>query len=74
MDKRTYGVHANHCCPECGCKYDDPDCPVVNKIIEPEFACYECEEEQEHLVEALRALSPEEMTEVMRQVYEGKNR
>jgi hypothetical protein len=36
------GVHATHCCPNCGCKYGDPNCPVVTKLVEPVYDCEDC--------------------------------
>jgi hypothetical protein len=36
------GVHATHCCPNCGCKYGDPNCPVLTKLVEPVYKCEEC--------------------------------
>ena len=43
MDKHKYGVHQTHCCVLHGCKYgQDDDCPVVNKIIEQEYPCEDC--------------------------------
>lgn len=38
------GVHASHCCKWHGCKYGDPDCPVVNGEVEQEYLCEYCSE------------------------------
>lgn len=42
MDKSNYGVHAAHCCKWHGCKYGDPDCPVVLGEITQMYLCYDC--------------------------------
>ena len=43
----SIGVHRTHCCPDHGCKYCEPDCPVVSKIVEPQYpnnnGCELCE-------------------------------
>ena len=39
------GVHAAHCCKWHGCKYGDPDCPVVNGEVEQEYLCEYCYED-----------------------------
>jgi len=39
-----YGSHPGHCCVEHGCKYSDPDCPIVTGEIPQYFACYDCDE------------------------------
>lgn len=36
---REKAVHNAHCCSSCGCKYDDPYCPVDEGI-----KCQECNE------------------------------
>lgn len=35
------GVHINHCCKHCGCKYNDIDCPVVLGKVESKYECDE---------------------------------
>lgn len=45
MDKREFGVHKAHCCVKHGCKYGEPDCPVVNQIVEQSYTCEECNNE-----------------------------
>lgn len=45
MDEKEYGVHTSHCCVKHGCKYGEPDCPVVNKTIKQEYICEYCEDE-----------------------------
>ena len=30
----SVGTHATHCCITHGCKYGDPDCPVVTGAVE----------------------------------------
>ena len=47
----TIGVHATHCCKWHGCKYGDPDCPVVSGEVEQEYLCEDCDyylENEEH--------------------------
>ena len=39
----SLGLHINHCCKEHGCKYNDPDCPVVNGRAEQVYLCEQCE-------------------------------
>lgn len=36
------GVHATHCCRRHGCKYGDPDCPVVFNRVKQEYPCEDC--------------------------------
>lgn len=38
----SIGVHAAHCCRWHGCKYGDPDCPVVIGEVEQEYQCEDC--------------------------------
>jgi hypothetical protein len=38
----SIGVHAAHCCKWHGCKYGDPDCPVVTGEIEQNYKCEDC--------------------------------
>lgn len=40
----SIGVHAAHCCKWHGCKYGDPDCPVVKGEVEQEYPCEYCSE------------------------------
>lgn len=32
-------VHTEHCCKNCGCKYGDKDCPVVEGRLPQSFPC-----------------------------------
>ena len=32
-----------HCCVLHGCKYCDPDCPVVNRRLKQAYSCEDCE-------------------------------
>ena len=43
----SIGVHISHCCKWHGCKYGDPDCPVVNGEVEQEYRCEDCYEDVE---------------------------
>ena len=38
------GVHIAHCCKWHGCKYGDPDCPVVSGEVKQEVLCWRCKE------------------------------
>jgi hypothetical protein len=35
-------VHTEHCCKKHGCKYIDPECPVVLSLKNQSFPCEEC--------------------------------
>ena len=43
--RNDIGVHAGHCCKWHGCKYSDPDCPVVADKVKQEYLCEYCYEE-----------------------------
>ncbi len=48
MDKEKWPVHETHCCPKHGCKYGDPNCPVVLRETEKHNKhCELCEQEYE---------------------------
>jgi len=36
------GVHVTHCCVKHGCKYGEPDCPVVNEAALQRYPCEQC--------------------------------
>lgn len=36
---RKTNVHTEHCCKNCGCKYGDEDCPVVNGGMKQSYPC-----------------------------------
>jgi hypothetical protein len=40
----NYSVHISHCCKWHGCKYGDPDCPVMLGKVEQEYLCEYCYE------------------------------
>lgn len=42
MDKSKWGVHKAHCCYIHGCKYGDPECPVVNGLTKQDHLCWDC--------------------------------
>ena len=48
IPKERWGVHSSHCCFEHGCKYGDADCPVENGLIDQEFPCDYCQEDEEN--------------------------
>ena len=47
------GVHATHCCKECGCKYGDEECPVALGQIES-IECWECRDSFEQMIEEIK--------------------
>jgi len=36
------GVHAAHCCQDHGCKYNDPNCPIVKRKVKQKYLCEDC--------------------------------
>lgn len=58
------GVHTSHCCPKCGCKYGDKDCPVVLGTHKAENECESCQYFKEDLRESLSLMSPGELSEI----------
>lgn len=58
-------VHTAHCCPKCGCKYCDPDCPVELGIVEAKHPCEYCESEKEALRETYSRMSLSELTDIL---------
>lgn len=38
----NYGAHPTHCCKWHGCKYGDPDCPVVTGKVNQIYLCDYC--------------------------------
>lgn len=38
----NYGAHPTHCCKWHGCKYGDPDCPVVTGKAKQVYLCDYC--------------------------------
>ena len=42
IPQEQWGVHANHCCFEHGCKYGYDDCPVELGLIKQEYDCELC--------------------------------
>jgi len=42
--KENRDVHTEHCCVFHGCKYNDNDCPVENRIKRQSYPCEQCEE------------------------------
>lgn len=47
MDKPN--VHAAHCCAVHGCKYFEPDCPVVRGKVKSKYSCEDCGHDQRRL-------------------------
>ena len=44
----NYGAHPTHCCKWHGCKYGDPDCPVVTGKVKQVYLCEDCYEDLEN--------------------------
>lgn len=42
--ENNYGAHPTHCCKWHGCKYGDPDCPVVTGKVKQVYLCEDCYE------------------------------
>lgn len=51
--KRKFAVHISHCCVKHGCKYSEPDCPVVNGEVQQTHVCEDCSNEGIDKVEEL---------------------
>jgi transcriptional regulator with XRE-family HTH domain len=49
-----YGVHSAHCCRKCGCKYGEPDCPVVLGLTPQLYPCPDCANDKDYLQECPR--------------------
>lgn len=43
-----WGVHRTHCCNKHGCKYGDPDCPVVINLLKQDYPCEICRDEKDN--------------------------
>lgn len=65
------GVHITHCCKKHGCKYFDPDCPVVNGRAEARYKCEDCESDREHLKSLLEEMSLLELLELYKEKLQG---
>lgn len=44
MKAEMVKVHEAHCCAIHGCKYNEEDCPVVNKTVKQQHLCPDCHE------------------------------
>ena len=65
MEVDNVGVHTRHCCPKCGCKYCDPDCPVELGLREAEYDCEDCEADREVLRNKFLSMNLYELTETV---------
>lgn len=45
IPENKYGVHKTHCCVKHGCKYGNPNCPVVLGKIIQDYPCEDCDYE-----------------------------
>lgn len=59
------GVHTSHCCPKCGCKYGDDDCPVVLGTHEAKFECESCTWFKEELRASFASMTIEELSDTV---------
>lgn len=50
------GTHVTHCCVIHGCKYGNPDCPVVLGDEDQEFLCEECDTDGIESIESIKAM------------------
>lgn len=57
------GVHLTHCCPRCGCKYGDEDCPVETRAMEPTYECWDCEDREESIKSYIDSFTLSELKE-----------
>ena len=65
------GVHASHCCKWHGCKYGDPDCPVVSGEVKQEYLCEWCYDDLEH--EDYYKQRLQDLEEIKRFIKENEN-
>ena len=70
MTENQIGTHATHCCKECGCKYGNPECPVVLGTVEAQYDCGECAECLSRLLEEIRHLAPSRRATVLNALNE----
>jgi len=47
--KADWGVHRTHCCFEHGCKYNNAQCPVALGLVEQDYLCEDCNEDNINL-------------------------
>lgn len=55
--RMSRGIHENHCCNSCGCKYNDKTCPVETGLINAAYPCEHCEQHIKIFVEEFKALT-----------------
>jgi hypothetical protein len=60
FEKNYFGVHATHCCKNCGCVYNDDDCPVVLGKVKGLDNCESCQFRMEELEALVDELTDEE--------------
>jgi len=48
-----YGVHTAHCCVKHGCKYEDENCPVINRKVRQQYTCEWCNDDGIKTIEEL---------------------
>lgn len=67
MDKNRWGVHETHCCVLHGCKYQEEDCPVTNRLIPQQYICESCDWDGLKSVEHIQ-----EYEEVLKKIRNAK--
>lgn len=68
----NYKVHDAHCCRKCGCKYGEPDCPVMTGIAPGVDKCEDCASAFDEALQAYFKLNEEEQWLFIREIT-GKN-
>lgn len=66
------GCHASHCCKIHGCKYGDPNCPVVSGEVEQEYLCEYCYNDLEDESYLKQRLEDVESVKELRRRLENK--
>jgi hypothetical protein len=66
------GVHATHCCPAHGCKYGDPDCPVVAGVVQPVYTCEDCESDIDYLHKLLSETESEVLRKTLKRLSQNR--
>ena len=71
----NYGVHISHCCRWHGCKYGDPECPVVlGDVVQEDLCeyCYEILDEEDYYYQVVREIDEmKQFNEEQRKKYEN---
>lgn len=49
-------VHGAHCCKKHGCKYMNPECPVVLGTEEARYGCEDCDFEKRRIEQIMKIM------------------